>query len=557
MIFRNFRQFRTRIVTVFVLSVFASLECELRILNAADTSRLLIRIVDENGETTPARGWVDSNGQRLFEPLIPETVTPYARDRSFSCDGVFTMDTDPGNAIVHIEKGKEYLPVDLPVEVIAGKTIERTIQLNRWIDMPSEGWYSADLHVHLGQDDPRILQQLTLADDVNLVPAFSYWLRGRGETWNAAWPDDSYTTPIEIDSRHLITRNNIEIERIDRNSIPGGTIGATFLFNLNQPVTAQQYGEHFPTDAALCRAAQVHSPDVVQDSDKPSWAETVIGAALGTLDTIQVCHNHYHRESTIPGGWGMIGPLAAGESNTAAGDGLFHRTNELYYRFLNCGFRLGVSGGSAIGVMPVPTGHHRVYAKIDGQLTADKFWESVKAGRSFATTGPMLTITADGQSMGATIKRSSKEVEPLIISATVRSIETLESLQIVHNGRVVASVNLQEKEPAQVLQEELNHKLLPHRSGWISARALFRAPDGLLRQAHTSPIYVSVDEKPVAFADDAEYMLRWINILADIARTHGDRFPSKVVQQEVLENYNEARTIYLKIIQNAQSHWGD
>ncbi|MCZ6674816.1 MAG: CehA/McbA family metallohydrolase [Verrucomicrobia bacterium] len=526
-------------------------------LMAAESSRLSIRIVDENGTTTPARAWVDVNGQRLFEPSDPDTVTPYARDRSFSCDGSFIMDTPAGNVVVHVEKGKEYLPVDLLIEITPGETVEKTIRLKRWIDMPSEGWYSADLHVHLGQDDPRILRQLALADDVHLVPAFTYWLRGRGETWESQWPDVSFTKPIEVDSQHFITRNNIEIERIDRDSIPGGTIGATFLYNLNLPVTAQVNGEHYPTDAALSRAAQAHSPGVVLDSDKPSWAETVIGAALGALDTIQVCHNHYHRDSTIAGGWGMIGPLAAGESNMAVGDGLFHRTNNLYYRFLNCGFRLGVSGGSAIGVMPVATGHHRVYASIDGRFTAAKFWEAVKAGRSFATTGPMLTLSADGQIMGTTISRTSKDPQPIHLLTTVRSIESLESLQIVHNGRVVASLNLIKKDPAPVLEEELRHALLTNRSGWIAARVFYRAQDGLLRQAHTSPIYVSIDEKPIANIEDAQYMLRWIEVLEAIAREHPDRFPTKTEQEAVLANYDEARGIYSQIIRDAQDHWGD
>ncbi|MDA0349146.1 MAG: CehA/McbA family metallohydrolase [Verrucomicrobia bacterium] len=522
-----------------------------------DAASITVRILDENGETTPARAWVESKGQRLFEPFAPITVTPYARDRSFSCDGVFTMDLPEGEAVVHVEKGKEYIPVDLSILLGSGENLEKTVQLSKWIDMPSEGWFSADLHVHLGQDDPRILQQLALADDVHLIPAFSFWLRGRGETWESSWPDASYTLPIEVDRNHIVTRNNIEIERIDRNAIPGGTIGATFLYNLNLPVTAEVNGEHFPTDAALSRSAQSHSPDVVLDSDKPSWAETVIGAALGALDTIQVCHNHYHRDSTIPGGWGMIGALTSGESNEAVGDGLFHRTNGLYYRFLNCGFRLGVSGGSAIGVMPVAAGQHRVYAKIDGRMTAAKFWEALKSGRSFATSGPMLSLTADGQGLGTTVTRSSANTRSIKLLATVRSIESLESLQIVHNGLVVASLDLLGKNAAPVLIEELNSELLPQRSGWVIARAFFRAPDGLLRQAHTSPIYISVDQKPIAFVEDAEYMLRWIEVLDSITRKNPDRFPGANEQDAVLANYAEARAVYSQVIKDAEYHWAD
>ena len=293
------------------------------------------------------------------------------------------------------------------------------------------------------------------------------------------------------------------------------------------------------------------------DSDKPSWAETVIGAALGQLDTVQLCHNHYYRLSTGPGGYGMIGPLAPGESNAAVGDGLFHRTNSLYYRFLNCGFRLGVSGGSAVGVKAMPTGFHRVYAKIDGPLTAEKMWAAIKAGRTFATTGPMLTISANGEPIGAELNLSSDEGKPVSISAHVRSIDELEALQIVHNGRIVASRTLLDEPSQAIVDMKLDFDLITNRSGWICARVLYRAPDGLLRQAHTSPIYVTIDRKPIAFVSDARYMLGWIDRLAAIANSAPARFPDNEARDAVLATYGEARARYDQIVETAQQNWQD
>lgn len=519
--------------------------------------RIEVTVLDKSGKITPVRAWVDAAGRRLFNPVAPDTATPYARDRSFSCDGTFTMAVPAGKAVVHIEKGKEFLPVDAEVDVSPDETIVKKIQIKRWVDMPGRGWYAADLHVHFGADDPRILRQLSLADDVHLIPAFTYWLRGRGERWKAAWPDEGFTQPTFVDDQHIITRNNIEIERINRNAVPGGTIGATFLFNLNQPVTAERYGEHFPTDADLCRAARRQSPAAVYDSDKPSWAETVVGAALGALDTVQLCHNHFHRSSTIPGGWGMIGPLAPGESNAATDDGLFHRTNTLYYRFLNCGFRLGVSGGSAIGVMAMPAGHHRVYARVDGQFTAEKMWASIRAGRSFATTGPMLSLDVNREGIGSTISLESAHDPPLKLQSTVRSIETVDSLEIVYNGDIIASRDLSKTIPNPRVDAVLDSELTPKRSGWVVSRVLYRAPDGLLRQAHTSPIYISVDNRPTASAADARYMCVWIDRLTNIAETQPDRFPDEEARGGVLATYAEARARYEEIIAEAQQHWSD
>lgn len=544
----------TRTIGTALLALIAASEPSCSV--AAD-GRIVIRVVDGDDQLMPARAWVDVAGQRLFKPLAPRTATSYARDRSFSCDGSFTMVARAGKATVHVERGKEFLPVELEIDVPPGETVEKTIQLKRWINMPERGWYSADLHMHLGADDPRVLRQLALADDVHLVPSFTYWLRGRERAWNAQWPDDSFDKPIVIDDRHLVTRNNIEIERINHNAVAGGTVGATFLFNLNVPVTSSRYGEHFPTDAGLCRAAREHSADAVFDSDKPSWAETVVGAALGGLDTIQVCHNHYHRSNTLTGGWGMIGPLEADESNDAAGDGLFHRTNALYYRFLNCGFRLGVSGGSAIGVMPVPAGYSRVYARIDGPFNAQRMWAAIKAGKTFATSGPMLSLTVDGKEVGATLSLDSGRARPLRVRAAVQAIETLESLEIIHNGRVVASRDLAGEASDAVLNTNLEETMTPNRSGWIASRALFRAPDGRLRQAHTSPVYLVLDDKPTASAADARYMLRWIDRLVEVAESEPGRFPDIEARDTVLTAYAEARIRYEQIIDLAQEHWGD
>ena len=517
---------------------------------------LTVKVVDASGELLPSRAWVEAGDQRLFQPVSPSTCTPYRRDRSFSCDGRFDIEVPAGRAIVHVERGKEYLPAHHSVEVAADQSTELTVTLHRWVNMPQEGWYSCDMHVHFGADDPRVLRQLALADDVHVTPAFTYWLRGNEREWVGRWP--TWTTGAQdvIDATHLTTRKNVEIERIRGTAAPGGSVGASFLFNLDKPVTATRYGELFPTDTALCLAARKHSPDVVIDTDKPSWAETVVGAALGAYDTIQVCHNHYHRNQTIPGGWGMIGPIADGESNAAEGDGLFHRTNDLYYRFLNCGFRLGVSGGSAIGVMAVPMGYNRVYAHIDGPLTGARYWAAVKAGRSFATSGPMLNLTVNGQPPGETIHRAAGDASPVTVGARVRAIEPIEALQLVHDGRIVNQLDLTEFEPRPVIDRKVNWQVTPRRSGWLAARALLRAPDGRLRQAHTSPIYLIIDRKPIARKADARYMIQWIDRLSQIAMLPG-RFPTDMDRQQVQHDYDQARMVYEKVASNAEQIWGD
>lgn len=532
------------------------ISCSPYLCFAQDTGLLAVTIVDSNQRMIPARVWVDADGERHFKPEAPSTCVPYRNDRSFSCDGQFEMRIPVGSATIHVERGKEWLPVDQEIRVTKDQTLSKTIVMKRWINMPAEGYYSTDMHVHFGYDDLRVLKQLALADDVHLVPAFTYWLRGSEPSWKGGWPSWTKGESIQVDQTHHVTRANLEIERIARSEMQGGSVGASFIYNLRTPVSVDRYDTRYPTDTTLCLLAKQQSPNCVIDTDKPSWAETVIGAALGIYDTAQLCHNHYHRNNTIPGGWGMIGPLSENEKELDVKNELFHRTNEQYYSWLNCGIRMAVSGGSAMGVMPVPMGYSRSYAKVHGVLTPEKYWRAVKAGNTFATSGPLLTMMIDSHDMGSTIHRESNSTEPLSIQLHLRSIEKLESLEVVHNGQIIQKQDLSMSTPNPALNIRQNWNFTPKRSGWFVARALFLAPDGQLRQAHTSPIYIIIDEKPIAFKEDAEYMTRWAGRLVEIASLP-DRYRSEADLKQVLSVYQKARDFYQRVVKESAIHWND
>jgi hypothetical protein len=347
-------------------------------------------------------------------------------------------------------------------------------------------------------------------------------------------------------------------------------VGALFLFGLNDPVHAAAHTHTFPSDADLARQAKESSPDCVIDTDKPLWAENVVTMALGLFDSVQVCHNHYHREQTIHEGGlccGMADPALwhrrpagenTGETPVPHGrDELFHRTNETYYAWLNCGFRLAASGGSAMGVMAVPLGYSRTYARLDGPLSEENFLRAVRAGRTFATSGPMLEFTVDGAEPGTVLKLNSAQPGRLRAIARVESIDPLDVLEFICDGRLIASHRLDEAAPDPVLRDELETVFSPSRSGWVIARAIYRNPhDGHLRQAHSSPVYIEIDGKPAASKRDAQVMIQWVDELVRIAETP-DRYASEGQRRSARKRMLEARAIYEKIAGYAQDLWGD
>jgi len=259
----------------------------------------------------------------------------------------------------------------------------------------------------------------------------------------------------------------------------------------------------------------------------------------------------------------MAGADIEDEQKEWGQDELFLRTNSTYYRFLNCGFRLAATGGSAMGVMPVPLGYSRTYAKLDGPLTEANYLAAIHAGRTFATSGPMLILTADGLDCGAEIRYSTATGKPVQIEARLRSIQPIDSLELVANGKVIKSVSLKDRSSSPLprkesrgLEESIELAFEPRRSGWVAARAIFTAPDGRLRQAHTSPIYISVDGKPTASKADAEYMIRWIDRLVQVADKPG-RYKSDAERSQVQALYQQARQKYQDIARLAVELWGD
>ena len=517
---------------------------------AAETGWLEVTVTDGITDAPlPCRAWVQAARRRYYEPAGSDH-TPYQRDQSFASAGRFRIRLPAGRATVHVERGKEYLPVDRQLTVKAGQTARASVALKRWIDLPAEGYYSCDVHVHLRHRGSAHAARLALGDDVHLLPVLTYWHHG-GQV-PAEWPEGMPTSAQPADKTHLVLLAAQELERI-----AGGrfhSIGAPLITNLTRPVSVT-LERAFPPNTDLCRQARKHSPGCMIDMDKPIWAENVVGVAMGHFETAQLCHNHYHRYGDLAVHGGMAGFLAD-EEKTLGPRELFERTNAVYYRWLNCGFRLAAAGGSAYGVMPVPIGYNRTYAKLDGPLTVANYVKAVRAGRAFATSGPIVTMTADSQQLGATIKRSAADTKPLAITVRVRAIEQLDSLELVHDGRAVRTIDLSKVAPNPVIDRTAGWKLTPKRSGWIAARALYRNSRRLRRQAHTSPIYFLVDGRPIAHKADAEYMIRWIDELTKIAVRPG-RFRTDEQRQSVLADYRRARGIYERIARTGSDARGD
>jgi hypothetical protein len=181
-----------------------------------------------------------------------------------------------------------------------------------------------------------------------------------------------------------------EIERL------GSGPGAVDLLGLQSVIPFHGY-RVYPPNGEFCRLAQAQHGYV--DLEKIVWRDSAALVALGLADFAGVVHNHFNRHTVLleDNQLDMI-PKGRPQINTVAGMPLW--AMEIYYRFLNCGFRLPVSAGSASGVVPSPIGYNRVYVRLHDTFSYEGWFRALKAGRSFATNGPMLFFTVDGKEPG-------------------------------------------------------------------------------------------------------------------------------------------------------------
>src|SRR5436309_2597794 len=83
-------------------------------------------------------------------------------------------------------------------------------------------------------------------------------------------------------------------------------------------------------------------------------------------------------------------------------------TSGVWYRLLNCGFRLPAGAGTDAmadyASLRGPVGVDRVYVQTGTRPDQARFLAGIRAGRTFATNGPLVLFTLGGKAPGDEIR---------------------------------------------------------------------------------------------------------------------------------------------------------
>jgi hypothetical protein len=227
------------------------------------------------------------------------------------------------------------------------------------------------------------------------------------------------------------------------------------------------------------------------------------------------------------------------------------RSMDLYYLYLNSGFRLPIAAGTDKMGDDIPVGSNRLYARPEGEPSYAAWLKALKAGNGFVTNGPMLTFEVDGHTAGDTV--SFTGTRKVKARATAKSILPFQSLEIVVNGETAALENIaggNRPGPDGLYTLELEGMLDLDRSSWIAARVAANPasrsqilPRGLTVFAHTNPIYFLRNGAKVRELSAIRYLQRYVKGTIHWLNT-GAKFRSQAEKEEALRLAEQALRFY-------------
>jgi hypothetical protein len=501
--------------------------------------RIRLTVVDgASGRPVAARVSLTSSNGQSFAPDDTWRYADDAFDRGkgsfeygyFHTAGSSVVTVPPGRFTLEVSRGPEYRVAKSIVTISPHSTRRIRVVLERLVDMPAAGWYSGDLHVHMNyggayRNTPGQLAVQAQAEDLHLVENLIVNKEGRvpdiGYFSGAPDPVSTASTLIVHDQEyHTSYWGHTGMLGLRRNIILPGYAGYV------NTAAASLY----PTNAAVLDLAHAQSgvtgyvhpfdsyPDP-RDSTKPLTHELPVDVALGKVDYYEAL--------------GFVDDYGA--------------TAKVWYQLLNCGFRLPAGAGTDamanFASLRGPVGMNRVFVK-SGALEHRRWLAALKAGRSFATNGPLLGFTLGGKGLGDELLLPAGSQE-LTARVTLHSLVPIDHLEVVGNGEVVAKIPLS----GDRTTISTTVKIPVRESGWYLLRARADGPAYPILDAYpyatTSPIYVTVGGQPVRSRTDAEYFIAWIDRLEAGALAHRD-WNSEAEKATTLEMIAGARAEFVR-----------
>jgi len=517
--------------------------------------RIALKVTDSSGNPLPARVFVTAADGRAYAPggawmhaddSFTRSERPFEA-HYFDTPGESEISVPAGEVQVDVMRGFENRFERRKVKLNADETTYLTVAMVPQaiaLDTMTE-WLSGDVHVHMNyagtyRNTPQHLTEQAAAEEVSIVENLIVNKEQR-------IPDISYFSPKPDPAS---TNAHLVVHGQEFHTSYWGHLG---LLNLTHNVllpgsaayTNTAAASLYPTNADIADMAHaqgasvgyVHPFDAFPDpvKDESLTNELPADVALGKVDYIEIVGFSDHKS-----------------------------TAEVWYKLLNCGFRLPAAGGTDFmgnyASLRGPIGLNRVYAEVpltppNESIRIEPWLAAIKAGRTFATNGPLLSFSLGGQPIGGEVKLertlsadNRKNVEAptpssVSFSAELASIVPVDHLEIVCNGKIARELILE----GDHTSAHVNGSIAIETSGWCVLRAFSDKAEypilDIYPYATTSPIYVTVEGAPLHSSADAAYFVAWMDRLTAAVNSN-TAWNTEAEKTSVLTMFEEAKKKY-------------
>ena len=499
-------------------------DTELRVrISDEDTGEQLaakIHIHGEHGEYIPPRGKSRFPNPHWFQDYSADYVTE-KRNCTYEY-GDFTILAPKGRIYLEVTRGLEYQPLKMIYDVREpGRTIE--LKLKRVVDWRKKGWVSADTHVHF--ISPATAQLEGQAEGINVV---NLMVLQDGDATRMAGDFDGHTVhgaDTQTGKGEYLVRVGTE----NRQKM----LGHLSLLGYDGPMIA-------PLVSGIPDEGQLGGP---QDETQTGWA--IQAHKQNGLVVLPHFSCPQQEAAAI-----VLGQIDAAEmvswDDRNAGINPYAMSD--WYRYLNCGYRLPVVGGSDKMSATTAIGTSRTYSMVHaGAYTYDEWKDSIRFGNTFATYGPLICFKANGRTMGEDLELPGGGAEVKIDWDLASVTLPVTKLELIVNGEIREMLDLD-----SFLGEKSGGFICKiTEPSWIALRVRGQyenTPE--LIAAHTSPVSCLIDGVRRFSAENAQTVLDLIECTEKYIRDLAPKAEEPKYQQ-VMAYMEQARQKVLSQMKEA------
>ncbi len=531
--------------------------------NCLPATQVTLRVIDSDGNPAFGKFLIRDSKGRIYPAQSKRLAPDFFFQRHIYRGDREQVALPPDTYTVVCSRGPETIP-ETKTLAVGSEPMELVYRINRWIDPSQAGWWSGDHHIHaagcLHYENPT--QGVQPSDMIRHIMGEDLKV-GCCLTWGPCFDYQKrfFTGEVAEQSQYPYTlRYDVEVSGFGSHMS-----GHLNLLNLKQQIyPGGESKDHWPTlglntlrwakrQGAVCGPA--HSsiglsrfvgrvPDTEGkdgDNNLPNFNIPAFDGIGANEFIVDVTHQ-------VPGSNGE--PVQAVDFISAMNTERVAEWN-MWYHVLNCGFRVAVSGETDF---PCMTGERvgvgRVYAQVDGELTFDKWVQSIAVGRSYVSDGSchLLDFEANSGASEAPVRlglagselrvEAAQDVALSASGAGLIEGKGYVLAELIINGYPVANKSLKVDGSIQDISFQHTFKA----SGWAAIR--------VFPHAHTNPIYVVVDDQPVRGSVDS---MRWCLAGVEQCWKSKQATYAPAEQADAKSAYEHARKVYMDLVNESTS----